>query len=93
MAINKDQVKGRLRQATGKLKAAAGKAVGNPTLRMKGAVESGLGKAQTAYGDVRASATAAGRKAKKKVSRASTRAGKTASKAGRKARAALPRVR
>jgi uncharacterized protein YjbJ (UPF0337 family) len=93
MAINKDQVKGRLKQAAGKLKAAAGKAVGNPTLRVKGAVESTLGKAQAAYGDVRASATAGGRKAKKKVSQASKRAGMTASKTVRKARAGLPRVR
>ena len=93
MAINKDQVKGRLKQVTGGLKAAAGKAVGNPKLRVKGAVESRLGKAQAALGDVRARATAAGRKASKKVSQTSKRAGKTASKTASKARAKLARVR
>jgi len=93
MAINKDQVKGRLKQATGRLKAAAGKAVGNPTLRAKGAIDSRLGKAQAVYGDLRASATSAGRKVTKQVRQSSKRVGKSASKTAGKARARLARAR
>ena len=39
MSINKDQVQGRIDQAKGAIKEAAGKAVGNPSLEVKGNIE------------------------------------------------------
>ena len=51
--MNKDQVKGRVDEATGKMKEAAGRAMGNPDLENRGTVEKVGGKAQKAYGDVK----------------------------------------
>jgi uncharacterized protein YjbJ (UPF0337 family) len=53
MGINKDQVQGRIDEATGAIKEVAGKAVGNPSLEVKGNVEKNLGKVQAKVGDVR----------------------------------------
>jgi uncharacterized protein YjbJ (UPF0337 family) len=53
MSINKDQVKGRIREAKGTIKEAAGKLVGNETLQAKGKVQKILGKAQAKYGNVK----------------------------------------
>jgi uncharacterized protein YjbJ (UPF0337 family) len=53
MGINKDQVKGRVTEAKGKIKEVAGKLVGNPTLEAKGKVQKIAGKAQAKFGDVR----------------------------------------
>lgn len=53
MGINKDQVKGRVKEAEGTIKEAAGKAVGNDRLQAKGKVQKILGKAQAAFGDVK----------------------------------------
>lgn len=53
MGINKDQVKGRVKEAEGTIKEAAGKAVGNEKLEAKGKVQKILGKAQSAFGDVK----------------------------------------
>jgi uncharacterized protein YjbJ (UPF0337 family) len=52
-AMNKDQVKGRVKEAKGKVKEVAGKVVGNKTEEAKGKVEKNLGKIQADYGDVK----------------------------------------
>ena len=51
--MNKDQVKGRVEEATGKVKEATGRATGNPDLEDRGTVQKVGGKAQKAYGDVK----------------------------------------
>ena len=51
MDSNKDQVKGRVKEAQGKIKETAGALVGNDRLEVKGKVQKNLGKAQAAYGD------------------------------------------
>jgi len=53
MSINKDQVKGRLKEAAGTIQEAAGKAVGNDTQQAKGAVNKTLGVAQAKFGDMK----------------------------------------
>jgi uncharacterized protein YjbJ (UPF0337 family) len=53
MSINKDQVKGRVKEAEGKIKEVAGKLVGNQTLETKGMVQKNLGNAQAKFGDVK----------------------------------------
>ena len=53
MSINKDQVKGRVTEAQGRIKEAAGDLVGNDRLKVKGKVQKTLGKAQAKYGDVK----------------------------------------
>ncbi|MBK6805970.1 MAG: CsbD family protein [Betaproteobacteria bacterium] len=44
--MNKDQVKGRVKQAEGKIKEVAGKIVGNEKLEAKGKTQKILGQAQ-----------------------------------------------
>ena len=51
MSMNKDQVKGRVKEAEGKIKEVAGKLVGNETLEAKGKVQKVLGEAQAKFGD------------------------------------------
>ena len=51
MGINKDQVKGRVKEAKGKIKEVAGKLVGNESLEAKGKIQKILGEAQAAAGD------------------------------------------
>ena len=51
--MNKDQVKGRVEQTTGKVKEAAGKLVGNERLRTEGAADQVKGKVQAGYGDAK----------------------------------------
>lgn len=51
--MNKDQVKGAIRQATGKIQEAAGKLVGNKELQAKGLGKQISGGAQKTYGDVK----------------------------------------
>ena len=53
MSMNKDQVKGRVKEAEGKIKEVAGKLVGNETLEAKGKVQRTLGEAQAKFGDVK----------------------------------------
>jgi uncharacterized protein YjbJ (UPF0337 family) len=53
MSTNKDQVKGRVKEAEGKIKEVTGKLVGNQTLETKGMVQKNLGKAQAKFGDVK----------------------------------------
>ena len=51
--MNKDQVKGRIKTATGTLKIVTGNAVGNDRLAGKGQIEKGVGKVQAGYGDLK----------------------------------------
>ena len=51
--MNKDQIKGRVEQATGTVKEAAGKVVGNDKLRTEGKADQIKGKVQAGYGDAR----------------------------------------
>jgi uncharacterized protein YjbJ (UPF0337 family) len=53
MSINKDQIKGRVNEAKGKVKEVAGSLVGNETVEAKGKVQKNLGKAQAKYGDIK----------------------------------------
>jgi uncharacterized protein YjbJ (UPF0337 family) len=53
MSMNKDQVKGRTKEAEGKIKEVAGKLVGNEKLEEKGKVQKVLGEAQAKFGDVK----------------------------------------
>lgn len=53
MSMNKDQVKGRVNEAEGKMKELAGKLVGNEKLEAKGQAQKILGKAQAKFGDVK----------------------------------------
>jgi len=53
MSINKDQIKGRIKEAEGKVKEVAGKLVGNENLEAKGKVQKDLGEAQAKFGDVK----------------------------------------
>jgi len=49
----KDKIKGSAREAKGKVKETAGKAVGNPNLRDRGTAEKVSGKVQRKVGDVK----------------------------------------
>jgi uncharacterized protein YjbJ (UPF0337 family) len=51
--MNKDQVKGSVKEAAGKVQKAVGEAVGNPTQQAKGAVKEAQGKAQQVLGDAK----------------------------------------
>ena len=53
MNTNKDQVRGRVKEAQGKIKEVAGKLVGNEKLEAKGKIQKVLGKAQAKFGDVK----------------------------------------
>ena len=54
--MNKDQIKGRVGQTTGKVKEVAGKLVGNDRLRTEGAADQVKGKVQAGYGDAKENA-------------------------------------
>lgn len=51
--MNKEQTRGRIDQATGSIKEATGKLVGNKELEQKGKQEKVEGKVQAAYGDLK----------------------------------------
>ena len=51
--MNKDQVKGRIDENTGKVKEAAGKLVGNTKLEAEGKVEKIKGQLQAGFGDAK----------------------------------------
>jgi uncharacterized protein YjbJ (UPF0337 family) len=53
MNINNDQVKGRVAEAKGTVKEAAGKLAGDKTLEVKGNLQKNLGKVQAKFGDVK----------------------------------------
>jgi uncharacterized protein YjbJ (UPF0337 family) len=52
MRMNKNQVKGRVKEVEGMIKEVAGKLVGNEKLEEKGKVQKILGEAQAAFGDI-----------------------------------------
>lgn len=52
--MNKDQAKGRIKEAQGKAKEITGKLIGDKTLEFKGKLERAGGKGQGLYGDVKA---------------------------------------
>ncbi|GAA0764961.1 CsbD family protein [Ideonella azotifigens] len=51
--MNKDQVQGRVEDVKGKIKEAAGKAVGNDRLKNEGRVDQVAGKTQATVGDAK----------------------------------------
>jgi uncharacterized protein YjbJ (UPF0337 family) len=53
MSMNKNQVKGRVKEAKGFVKEVTGKLVGNKKLEEKGKVQKILGAAQAEIGDVK----------------------------------------
>ena len=56
MSMNKDQVRGRVKEARGKIKEVASKIMGNKTLQAKGNAQRVLGQAQEASSQVAAPA-------------------------------------
>jgi uncharacterized protein YjbJ (UPF0337 family) len=58
-AVNKDQVKGRIEEATGKVKEVAGKVTGDKELEQEGKVQNIGGKVQAGYGDLKEDITTA----------------------------------
>jgi uncharacterized protein YjbJ (UPF0337 family) len=62
--LNKDQLKGRGKQAAGKLKEVTGKVTGNKRTAADGRVDQALGKAQEVLGDAKAGAKQIVRKVK-----------------------------
>ena len=54
--MNKDQVKGRVEQTSGKVKEVTGKLVGNDRLQSEGMAEQVKGKVQAGYGDAKENA-------------------------------------
>ena len=53
MAINKDQVKGRVTVLKGTVKQVTGRLVGSKGLQAKGNIQKNLGKVQAKYGDLK----------------------------------------
>ena len=51
--MNKDQIKGRIKEAKGKVKEVTGKIVSDRTLEEKGKVQKTIRKAQAGYGDLK----------------------------------------
>jgi uncharacterized protein YjbJ (UPF0337 family) len=51
--MNKDQVKGRMREAQGKTKEVIGKAAGDKDLEVEGVVQNAVGKVQAGFGDMK----------------------------------------
>ena len=51
--MDKNQVKGRIKEAEGKAKEITGKIVGNKSLEEKGKVQKTVGKVQAGYGDLK----------------------------------------
>jgi uncharacterized protein YjbJ (UPF0337 family) len=53
MSMNKDQLKGRLKEAEGKIKQVTGKIVGSGGLEAKGKIQKSLGAIQAKFGDAK----------------------------------------
>lgn len=51
--MNKDQIKGRVKEVKGKAKEIAGVLAGDETLELKGKMQNAVGKAQVGYGDLK----------------------------------------
>jgi len=69
MGINKDQIDGRVNEATGKVQEVAGRATGNHAQEAKGAINKNLGAAQAKVGDVTEKARGAVKDAQKESER------------------------
>ncbi|VWC82055.1 CsbD-like protein [Burkholderia contaminans] len=52
--MNRDQVRGRIAEAKGRLKEMVGRILGNRSTRMQGTVEQVVGKTQASFGDAKA---------------------------------------
>ena len=61
--VNKDQSRGRVKEARGAIKEFTGRITGNESLKKRGKVEKTLGKAQAKFGDVKQDLKDAARKA------------------------------
>ena len=64
--MNRDQIKGRGKEAAGKVQQEAGKLMGSPKHRVKGLAKEGVGKVQKAMGDARQQADRADREARRR---------------------------
>jgi uncharacterized protein YjbJ (UPF0337 family) len=53
VAMNKDQVKGRVEEAKGAIKETTGRITGNPDMQDRGTLEKAAGKVQKNYGDMK----------------------------------------
>ena len=53
MSINKDQVKGRVKEAAGKVQEVAGKTFGSTNQQVKGNIKKNIGAAQAKFGDAK----------------------------------------
>ena len=53
ITMNKDQIKGRVKEATGKAKEVTGRIVDDKDLEEEGMVEKTIGKVQAGYGDLK----------------------------------------
>ena len=51
--MNKDQIKGRVKEVKGKAKEIAGVLAGGERLEPKGKIQNAVGKAQAGYGDLK----------------------------------------
>ncbi|UXU89655.1 CsbD family protein [Burkholderia sp. S-53] len=51
--MNRDQVRGRIAEAKGKMKEMVGRVMGNRSTRMQGKVEQVVGKTQASFGDAK----------------------------------------
>ena len=51
--MNKDQVKGRVEEAKGKIKEVAGNIVGNEDMALDGNIQKNVGKVQAGFGDLK----------------------------------------
>ncbi|KVF79334.1 CsbD family protein [Burkholderia diffusa] len=51
--MNRDQMRGRIAEAKGRLKAMVGKVMGNRSTIMQGKVEQVIGKTQASFGDAK----------------------------------------
>jgi len=51
--MNKDQVKGRIKEAEGAVKEISGRSSGKDSLELKGKLQKAAGKAQAGYGDIK----------------------------------------
>lgn len=51
--MNRDQVKGRVKEAAGKVEKSVGRAIGNPKVEAKGLAKEIQGKVQKTAGDIR----------------------------------------
>ena len=60
--MNKDQVKGAVKDAAGKVQQKTGEVIGSTEQQAKGLAKQVDGKAQTAYGDVKEAAKDAGKR-------------------------------